>query len=276
MKRSDGHGWIIWTCFCLVAGLSGCGDGSESDGSPGGLELQPSEPFRIAAASHLEGALPDLITAFRVQDRRVGLTIEPTYGASGQLSRQIRQGAPFDVFLSADRGFVDDLVPYEAVDPGTIQAYAVGSLELVVPTGEDLPAITKLDDLLAPSFRRIALANPEIAPYGRAAQQVLERSGLDVRLADRLVMAPNVDQAVQYVESGNAQAGFVPKSLSGRSGLRVVAVPLDGLADPVIQTLGVASNAAHRGVALEFVEFLTGPEGQKILEAHGFGRAPAR
>ena len=143
-----------------------------------------------------------------------GVEVSATYGASGTFLAQIANGAPFDLFLSADAEF-----PAKAVEKGLADGaafpYAYGRLVVWVPRGT-LPDLEKqgLAALAAPSVQKIAIANPDVAPYGRAARAALERAGLLDSVKDRLVMGQNVSQAAQFVESGNAQAAFLPLSLT--------------------------------------------------------------
>jgi molybdate transport system substrate-binding protein len=249
--------------------LSGCTAGADSS-SPGGAAIRPTGPLRVAAASDLQGVLPQLVDAFRRQTRVVGLTIEPTYGASGTLARQIRQGAPFDLFLSADRQYPDELATAGAVEPATVRPYARGVLVLAVMAGGGLPSVTTLDDLAAPEFRRVAIANPTFAPYGRAAQQALDRSGLSARLKGRVVFGTNVREVVQFVRSGSAEAGFVPRALAEEPGLKASLLDLASQYDPIVQTLAVTTDSSQKALASLFADFLLGPEGQAILFQHGF------
>jgi molybdate transport system substrate-binding protein len=253
----------------LAGSVAGCtGDAATSASRP--TTLQSSEPLRIAAASDLQEVLPTLIVEFRRQVQQLGLTIEPTFGASGQLARQMRQGAPFDLFLSADRQYPEELAASGAIEPTTIRPYARGTLVLVVMAGGSTPEVKKLEDLEAPEFRKIALANPQLAPYGRAAQQALERAGLADRLSSRLVLAPNVRDTLRYLQSGNVDAAFLPRSLGQEPGVRDTGVELSTLTDPVVQTLGVAADSPQSEMARQFADFLLGKQAQAILSHHRF------
>ncbi len=183
-----------------------------------GCESSPPEPepLRIAAASDLQTALPILAARFR-QD--TGLRIEPTFGSSGQLAQQIEQGAPFDVFLAANREYVENLARKGAIDPDSVKPYAQGTLVLAVH--QDVGKwLTELSDLRKPAIKKVAIANPEFAPYGRAARQALESAGLWDELQPKLAQAESVRQALQFVESGNAEVGLVSKSNSESRSLR--------------------------------------------------------
>ena len=222
------------------------------------------EPLRVAAASDLQTALPALARAFR-EARGVEVVFTP--GSSGQLAQQIAQGAPFDVFLAANRKFVDDLAARGVIRPDSVQSYARGSLVLAVREGQG-PTIHSLDDLARPEVKRIALANPAFAPYGQAGKQALMRAGLWDRVESKVVLAETVRQALQFVESGNAEAGIVGRSILGVAGVRVVAIDPSGY-DPIIQGLGVVAHSRHPQ-ADAFARFLLGEAGQALLRQHGF------
>ena len=214
--------------------------------------------------------MPVLIAAFR---RDHPGPVEFTAGSSGQLAEQVRQGAPFDLFLSANRAFVERLATEGHVDRDSVRPYARGILVLAInPVFDRHPKA--LADLADPAIKSIALANPELAPYGIAARQALERAGLWDRLRPKLVPAESVHQALQFVRSGNAEVGFVSRSLTNAPGLELLPIPADAH-DPIIQALGVVARSPRRDDARAFADFLVGPVGQGMLRDLGFGPAPA-
>jgi molybdate transport system substrate-binding protein len=167
----------------------------------------------VAAAANLRLVLPVLADQFR---RKTGESIRLSFGSSGNLSRQITQGAPFELFLSADEDYVLSLAQQgHGQDTGVV--YAVGQLVLLVPRGSPLGAdgsLTDLSDVLSDErLARLAIANPEHAPYGKRAREVLQRLGLWEQLGAQLVLGENVSQAAQFTLSGSAQAGIVAHSL---------------------------------------------------------------
>lgn len=233
--------------------LAGCG--------PGASEVPK---VRVAAASDLQQALPILAIAFRQEH---GIEVVPTFGASGQLSEQIKQGAPFDVFLSANRRFVEVLAGGGSIRPDSVRPYARGALALAVNKLSAVKVAT-MEDLRKPEVRRIAIANPETAPYGLAAKQALERAGLWDELKPKIVPAESVRQALQFVQSGNAEVGFVGRSIGEVREASVVPLPLD-VCDPIIQVLGVVSRSERPKEAGLFVEFLLSDVGQGMLRDLG-------
>jgi molybdate transport system substrate-binding protein len=180
---------------------------------PGGRTEAQARPT-VAAASDLSFALTDIAEQFARDD---GSRVELVFGSSGTLTRQIRDGAPFEMFLSADEAFVEQLAAAGLTrDRGTL--YAIGRIVLFAPTGSPLDPREGLDGLarLLASGRvtRFAIANPEHAPYGRAAEAALRKRGLWEELKPRLVLGENISQAAQFATTGNAVGGIIAYSLA--------------------------------------------------------------
>lgn len=179
------------------------------------------------------------------------------------LARQIANGAPYDVFLSANRRYVDDLAGTGRIAAGSVRDYAVGRLGLWSKGGR----WGRLEDLTAPGVRHMAIPNPAHAPYGVAARQALERRGLWQRVAPKIVYGENVRQTLQYAESGNADSAITAWSLVFDKG--GVLLPEEWHA-PVRQSAGIVSSSRRQREARQFLDFLTGPEARAILLRHGF------
>lgn len=228
---------------------------------------EPPAPLRIAAASDLQNVLPVLAKRFTERNH---FEVSLTFGASGQLAEQIKAGAPFDVFLAANQKFVKDLAGGGFVRPDSFRPYAEGSLVLAVHA-EAGKAVAGLADLARPEIKKIALANPAFAPYGTAGKQALERSGLWPKIEAKIVQAESVRQALQFVQSGNAEAGLVGRAIARVEGIRVV--PVDrSLYDPLIQGLGTVARTSKSREAEAFTRFVLGDEGQAILVDFGFAK----
>jgi molybdate transport system substrate-binding protein len=224
------------------------------------IPLAAQCPVLVAAASDLQPLSSSISDSFQ---RISGSSIAFTFGSSGMLAQQIRQGAPYHVFLSANERFVGDLARAGAVDPASVRVYAIGRLAVWSRDGKT----RSLQDAAAPRIRHVAIANPAHAPYGQAAVEALKKAGLYDRVRDRLVMAENVRQALQFVESGNAEAGIIAWSLViGRGG---VLVPQE-LHSPIRQSAAATKGAS--AAARRFLEFLGSEKGLALLEAGGFGR----
>lgn len=248
-------GACVSGCLILVAAAARCG---ASRGS-----VPP--PLRVAAASDLQNVLPRLLERFTGSAK---ITTGATFDASGRLAEQIRAGATFDLFLSADRAFVHDLVKEGLVRPETVRDYALGRLVLCVGQAAR-GQVSGLHDLTNPEIRTIAIANPEYAPYGMAARQVLERAGLWTTLAPRIVQTDSVRQALFQVQNGAADAAFVGRGLVDSKQVQVIAVDA-GLHDPIVQSLGVLSASRRPEQASALARFILSSEGQAILGGAGF------
>ncbi len=230
-----------------------------------------AQTVRIAAAADLRWALEEVSAAF--QQEHPG-KIQITYGSSGNFHAQLMNKAPFDLFLSADVEYPEDLVRRGLGVKDSRFDYGIGRLVLWVPKASPIP-VEKLGlpALGHPSVKKIALANPRHAPYGRAAEAALKKAGLLEAMGPKLVLGENISQTAQFVQSGAADMGFLALSL-------VVAGPLKDQGrwwmvpaedHPSIQQGGVIlSWAQDPGLARAFVAFLQGPEGRRIMKQYGF------
>lgn len=233
-----------------------------------GCERSRQAPLRIAAASDLQLALPKLVERF---EAATGIAVSMTFGASGQLATQITQGAPFDVFLSADEKYVSQLAGAAIINQGSVHRYAQGSLVLAVyHPSED--KVQSLADLKRPEVKKIALANPAIAPYGKAGKQALVNAGLWDELEPKIVITESVRQALLYAQRGDVEAALVGRAIANVPEVRTIAID-NKLYEPIIQALGIATTTKHRAEAHEFVRFVLDVEGQAILKEFGFASA---
>ncbi|HET9794171.1 MAG TPA: molybdate ABC transporter substrate-binding protein [Thermoanaerobaculia bacterium] len=229
-----------------------------------GARAAKTPSLTVAAAANVRPALEELRAAF---EARTGTRVVVSYGASGILARQIEEGAPFDLFLSADAGFVAALESKGRIVPGSRAPYAVGAL--VVVTARGRPGISSVRDLANPALRRIALANARTAPYGRAAMGVLENLGLSETLRPRLVFAETVRDALRYVETGDADAGFAAESEARGSGLSKYTIP-SNLYPPIRQELAIVAGGAHAADAAAFSNFLRAAAGREVWARYGY------
>jgi molybdate transport system substrate-binding protein len=227
--------------------------------------------INVAAAADLSAALQEVAANYQ---KRTGVTVNLSFGASGALTQQIQNGAPFDVFFSADMDYPRQLIAAGQAESATLYRYAVGQLVLWVPKESPLDLEHKgMDVLLDPSVKKIAMANPEHAPYGRAAAATLKHYGLYEKVSDRLVLGENVAQAAQFVESGNAQAGFVALShattpaMQGKGKYWVVPAEAH---PPLDQGVILISHSPHQRDAEAFLEFVKTEEAADLLRRYGF------
>src|SRR5271157_2324284 len=246
----------LWVLGLAALTAAGCDRGPRAG----------AQPLRIAAASDLQRVLPRLIERFQSQ-APTAMTPTLTLDASGQLAQQIKAGAPFDLFLSANVKFVSDLAAAGLVEPASVQPYARGSLVLCLHRAAG-DQVRGLADLSRPEIKRIAIANPDYAPYGLAARQALERAGLWSSLESKIVRANSVRQAMIYVQNGDAEAALVSHALVAPE-VRVIEVDV-ALYDPLIQALGIVAATKERDRASALAKFILGDEGQAILRENGF------
>ena len=230
-----------------------------------------AQEISIAAAADLSTALPDIASAYTKQ---TGQAINFSFGSSGTLTTQIENGAPFDLFFSADESYPAQLVEKGLADKDTLYRYAVGRLVLWVPNNVtlDLQALG-IKTLLDPSIKKIAIANPLHAPYGRAAEAALKQLGVYDQISSKLVLGENISQTAQFVESGNAQAGLIALSHATSPALkdkgRFWPIPLD--AYPTLnQAVVVLSKSKRPAAARKFLDYLRSSGGAARLKAYGF------
>jgi len=230
-----------------------------------------AQEITVAAAADMSAALPQLVDAYT---KKTGRTVKLSLGASGNLTNQIRNGAPFDIFFSADEEYPKQLIAEGLASKDTLYRYAVGRLVLWVPAESPLDVPTLgIKALLDPSVKKISIANPATAPYGRAAEATLRHFGLYDQVSSRLVVGENVSQAAQFVESGNAQAGLIALSHALAPAMkdkgRYWIVPLD--AYPTLnQAAVVLARSKQRDAARKFLDFLRTPEATSLLTSYGF------
>jgi molybdate transport system substrate-binding protein len=227
----------------------------------------------VAAAADLSVPLQQIARAFEQQS---GAKVRISLGASGNLATQIENGAPYDVFLSADLDYPRKLISAHAAD-AELRTYAVGRLVLWLPRQSSLdPEHRGMDVLLDPSVKKIAIANPQHAPYGRAAIAALRHFNLYEKVETRLVLGENVSQAAQFVESGNAQAGLIALAHAMAPGIsgRYWIVPVAAY-PPLNQGAVIVSRSSQKQLAARFLQFLRAPASLEILRRFGFSQPEA-
>lgn len=246
----------------LSLSAAGCAGKTTAVGarSKGGA---PAGHITVAAASDLKLALPEIVAAF---EKRTGNKVTATFGSSGLLARQIEQGAPFDVYLSANKGFIKDLVKKDLLVNET--RYGRGLIALIGKAGS-------LEDLADPAIKNLAIANPETAPYGAAARDALQKAGVWPAVQDKTVIAESISHAKDFVDTGNADAGVVALALVKTTGAKYTVIDKK-LYTPIEQWAGVISGSREKAAARAFVDGLSAPATKKILEKYGFETAGPR
>lgn len=235
------------------------------------LPAQEQKVVRVAAAADLKFAMEELSKDFESKTR---IKVNVTTGSSGNFFAQIQSGAPFDMFFSADMDYPRKLEASDFAEPGTLYEYALGRIVIWTPANSKVDvAQGEWNALLDADIRKIAIANPTLAPYGRAAVSALKKAGVYEQIKAKLVYGENISQAAQFVQSGNAQAGIIAHSLALSPGMK------DGKAweiaadmhPPIEQGVVVLKSARNKTAAIEFLNFVKGAAGRAILEKHGFG-----
>jgi molybdate transport system substrate-binding protein len=225
---------------------------------------QTSE-ITVAAASDLTTAFEELGREFETENK---IKVVFVFGSTGLLTRQIENGAPLDLFAAANVSYIDQLAQKGLIVPGTKQVYARGRITLWTTTDSPFQ-IETVADLARPEVKRIAIANPDHAPYGLAAQQALQSAGIWETVKPKLVYGDNIRQTLQYAETGNVDVAIVALSLSQQSKGRWTLVP-EQLHQPIDQALAVIKTTRNEAAARAFASFISGPKGREILRKYGF------
>ncbi|MBZ5660919.1 MAG: molybdate ABC transporter substrate-binding protein [Acidobacteriia bacterium] len=224
----------------------------------------------VAAASDLSNAMKEIAANY---EKATGCAVRVSTGSSGNFLSQIENGAPFDVFFSADIAYPKKLETEGLAAPGSTVLYAVGKIVLWVRNDSRLDIAKGLAVLRDPSIQKIAIANPQHAPYGRAAEQALRGAGIYDVVKDRLVLGENIAQAAQFAESGNANAGIVALSLAQSPPLkdegRYAAIP-ESLYTRIEQGAVVLRAAPNPQGARAFLDYFKSPEAVALLARYGF------
>jgi molybdate transport system substrate-binding protein len=233
--------------------------------------------LRLAAASDLNFAIKEIISQY---EKDTGNHVQLTLGSSGTFFTQISEGAPFDVYLSADRSYPDQLLDRKLGEPGTLFIYGVGRIVVWVPVSSPID-VTKLgmQSLFHPSVRKISIANPDHAPYGRSAVSAMQSAGVYDRVKSNLVLGENISQAAEFVVSGAAQVGILGISMALSDAMRGKGkyweVPTDTY--PVMEQAGIilrhARESGNLDAARSFMRALQSPQSRAVLTRYGITAA---
>jgi molybdate transport system substrate-binding protein len=255
------------TCILLVALLlsAGCKAETVKNGQA------ESESLTIAAASNLTDVLAEMSPQFT---GKTGIRVVFSFGATADLAKQIENGAPFDVFAAADTEHVEQLEAKGLLTPGSRALYARGRLVMWLPAGSSLKA-QRIEDITAKEFERIAIAKPDVAPYGRATVESLRALGIWDQIESRVIYGQNVSQTKQYAGTGNAEVAFIPLALVKPGEGTYIEVRQD-LHQPIDQALGVIKDSKHQAAARQFVDFLLSAAGQEIFAKRGYNKPPGK
>ena len=284
---------LMWIAVVLIVGTIGCGS-TASDAGPKAKEsklppsvaessktesaenlMSPRKPteLTVAAAADLKFALDELAAAFHKAHPEI--TLKVVFGSSGNLFAQISNDAPFDLFLAADIQYARDLAEQGQGLTETLFPYALGHLVVWVPMTSELDLEELgIQALMDVRVKKVAIANPKHAPYGRAAEAALKNLGLYEQVSRRLVLGENIAQTTQFVESGAADVGIIALSLAMAPAMqgkgRYWRIPVD--AYPALLQGGIIlKRCQDREAADEFKAYLIGEEGRNTLRRYGFG-----
>jgi molybdate transport system substrate-binding protein len=249
-------GLIALAAVFLLAALGGCASGNYRPAATAPDDRGGGE-ITVAAASDLRTAFADV---GRVFEERSGVKVNFVFGSSGLLATQIENGAPFDIFASADRRFIDELA-----DRGLIEdsgPYLIGQPVII-------GGAASLDDLRSKSVQKIAIANPLHAPYGLAAKEALVSAGLWDELESKLVYGENALHALEFIETGNADAAIVPLALAKPAGIDSAPIDKD-LHRPIEQWMGLLGQGSDPRAAKDFYRFLLTDEIKEMVMSYGF------
>src|SRR5438034_6038021 len=250
-------------CTVLIIGIAALGSVWPS--------VALSEELTIAAASDLNFAFKDLVAEY---EKKTGVHVKLSLGSSGNFFAQISNGAPFDLYFSADISYPKKLEEAGLAEPGTLYMYAVGRIVVWVPKGSSIDvASLGIKALQHPSIKKIAIANPKHAPYGRAAVAAMEHFKVHKAVKDKLILGENISQTAQFVQTGGADIGIIALSLAVAPAMKDSGsyweVPLD--AYPRLEQGAVVLKAAKDlKTARAFLDYLKGPEGAAVLKRYGF------
>lgn len=244
-----------------------------------GASMRPAlaETVTIAAAADLKFAMEEIVAGFR--QAHPAAAVDTVYGSSGKFHTQIRQGAPYDLYFSADIAY-PRLLAQEGFAASAVRPYALGRLVLW-SRSRDASKMT-LADLADPAIHKVAIANPKHAPYGKRAEEALRAAGVWEKVQGRLVLGENIAQTAQFVQSGNAEIGIIAlalalnKELAAQGGYALID---DALHAPLEQGFIVTRRAAANPLAQRFAAYMGSPEARRIMTNYGFalpGEAPGK
>jgi molybdate transport system substrate-binding protein len=244
--------------FLLVSGaLGACSKRSEDR----------AKEIHVAAAADLKAAFGEVSAAF---EKKTGTVVKASLGSTGLLAKQIKEGGPFDVFAAANVSYVDDVVKAGVCDGSTQGLYARGRIVVWTSKKATVSPPSTIADLKDGRFLKVAIANPDHAPYGKAAEQALEHAGVLDAVKPKLVMGENVQQTLQFAQTGNVEAAIVALSLAivAKDGTYV---PVDeSLHAPIDQALVVCKNGGNADSGKQFAEFVASADGRAIMKRYGF------
>ncbi|MCY9515148.1 molybdate ABC transporter substrate-binding protein [Paenibacillus apiarius] len=257
---------LILSLAALLASGCSANTGSGTEGNP---DTQQSEvQLTVSAAASMQDALTELKQSYEKDHPNV--KVQMNFGASGTLQKQIEQGAPTDVFISAGKKQMDELLQNGLIDDKWHRPLLKNDLVVIVP-GNQAAEWTGLEPLDTEQVKRIAIGAPESVPAGSYAQEVLEKAKLWETLAEKFVLTKDVRQVLSYVETGNVDAGFVYRTDAITAKKALIACTVDSsMHKPIVYPIGIVKASSHQKEAQEWYQYLSGEEAGHIFERYGF------
>jgi molybdate transport system substrate-binding protein len=232
--------------------------------------LCAAQEITVAAAADLQFAMRDVAARFQ---KETGLNVKLIYGSSGNFFEQIQNGAPFDVFFSANLDYPKKLEAAGLTEPGSYYQYATGKIVIWAPRESKLDLSSGMRALLDPTIKKIAVANPQHAPYGQAAVAAMQNENVYKKVEDKFVLGESISQTASFVASGAADVGIVALSLALSPNMkdkgRYVEIPSDEY-PPIEQACVILSSSKNKNVAKQFVAFVKTPAISEVLRSYGF------
>lgn len=264
--------WIYAMLVVVLATACGMQPAAEA------LPATSSEPTAVGATGETSvltvAAAADLTPAFLeiapLFEEKTGIKVDLNMGSTGQLAQQIERGAPFDLFYAANKSFIEDLHAQGLVIPDTMEVYAQGRITLWTRADSPLHP-QQIEDLAKPEYARIAIANPEHAPYGQAAKEALQTAGIWEIVEPRLVYGENIAQTLTIADTGNVDVAIVALSLSVQGTGNWTLIPAELHPEhPLIQMAAAISGTPHEAEARQFIDFVNSEIGHEIMKKYGF------
>jgi len=233
-------------------------------------QLCKAQEITVAAAADLQFAMQDVAARFQ---KETGKTVKLIYGSSGNFFQQIQNGAPFDIFFSANLDYPKKLESAGLIVPGSYYQYAKGKIVIWVPNESELDLSSGLQVLMNPSIKKIAVANPQHAPYGQAAVAAMQKENIYDKVKDKLVIGENISQTASFVVSGSADVGIVALSLALSPNMkdrgRYAEIPIAEY-PPIEQACVILSSSKNKQMAKQFLSFIKTAEVADTLKTYGF------
>ncbi len=228
------------------------------------------QEITVAAAADLQSVMQDISARFQ---KEAGKTVKPIYGSSGNFFQQLQNGAPFDLFFSANLDYPKKLEAAGLTEPGTFYQYAVGKIVVWVPNDSKLDVSSGLQSLLSASIKKIAIANPQHAPYGQAAVAAMKKENVYDKVADKFVLGENISQTASFVVSGSADVGIVALSLALSPNMkdkgRYFEIPTADY-PPIEQACVILRSSQQKETARAFLNFIKTPAVADLFRTYGF------